>query len=203
MGQNLILNVADHGFTVCAFNRTTSKVDRFLDNEAKGKSSAWNTLLQPYKPTNFPPQASPLSVPTPSRSSAPSSSAPVASCSSSWPASPSMTSSRPSCRFSRRATSSLTVVTHTSPTATAAPSTSPRRASASSAAVFPVVRKVPATVPPSCPVVTRPPGPTSRTSSRASLPRATARPAVTGSVTRVLATMSRWSTTVSSTVTCS
>jgi 6-phosphogluconate dehydrogenase len=37
MGQNLILNVADHGFTVCAFNRTTAKVDRFLENEAKGK----------------------------------------------------------------------------------------------------------------------------------------------------------------------
>ena len=36
MGQNLILNAADHGFTVCAYNRTTSKVDRFLDNEAKG-----------------------------------------------------------------------------------------------------------------------------------------------------------------------
>ncbi|KAH7639611.1 phosphogluconate dehydrogenase [Dermatophagoides farinae] len=38
MGQNLILNMADHGFTVCAFNRTTSKVDDFLANEAKGKS---------------------------------------------------------------------------------------------------------------------------------------------------------------------
>jgi len=38
MGQNLILNVADHGFTVVAFNRTVSKVDRFLENEAKGKS---------------------------------------------------------------------------------------------------------------------------------------------------------------------
>ncbi|KAE8150959.1 6-phosphogluconate dehydrogenase [Aspergillus avenaceus] len=37
MGQNLILNAADHGFTVCAYNRTTAKVDRFLDNEAKGK----------------------------------------------------------------------------------------------------------------------------------------------------------------------
>jgi len=36
-GQNLILNMADHGFTVCAFNRTVSKVDRFLANEAKGK----------------------------------------------------------------------------------------------------------------------------------------------------------------------
>lgn len=39
MGQNLILNAADHGFTVCAYNRTTSKVDRFLDNEAKGEFS--------------------------------------------------------------------------------------------------------------------------------------------------------------------
>jgi len=38
MGQNLILNAADHGFTVVAFNRTVSKVDRFLANEAKGKS---------------------------------------------------------------------------------------------------------------------------------------------------------------------
>ncbi|RPA93884.1 6-phosphogluconate dehydrogenase, decarboxylating [Choiromyces venosus 120613-1] len=38
MGQNLILNVADHGFTVVAFNRTVAKVDHFLENEAKGKS---------------------------------------------------------------------------------------------------------------------------------------------------------------------
>ncbi len=38
MGQNLILNAADKGYTVCAFNRTTSKVDHFLENEAKGKS---------------------------------------------------------------------------------------------------------------------------------------------------------------------
>ncbi|KAI1058129.1 hypothetical protein LB506_000270 [Fusarium annulatum] len=37
-GQNLILNMADNGFTICAFNRTVSKVDRFLENEAKGKS---------------------------------------------------------------------------------------------------------------------------------------------------------------------
>ena len=36
MGQNLILNAADHGFTVVAFNRTVEKVDKFLDNEAQG-----------------------------------------------------------------------------------------------------------------------------------------------------------------------
>src|SRR5271154_3730365 len=36
MGQNLILNMNDHGFTVVAYNRTTEKVDSFLANEAKG-----------------------------------------------------------------------------------------------------------------------------------------------------------------------
>lgn len=36
MGQNIILNMNDHGFVVCAYNRTTSKVDDFLNNEAKG-----------------------------------------------------------------------------------------------------------------------------------------------------------------------
>src|SRR5881397_2529136 len=36
MGQNLILNINDHGFTVVAYNRTVSKVDDFLAKEAKG-----------------------------------------------------------------------------------------------------------------------------------------------------------------------
>src|SRR5215467_5429528 len=36
MGQNLILNMNDHGFTVVTFNRTVSKVDEFLNREAKG-----------------------------------------------------------------------------------------------------------------------------------------------------------------------
>ena len=35
MGQNLILNMNDHGFTVVAYNRTVSKVDEFLAKEAK------------------------------------------------------------------------------------------------------------------------------------------------------------------------
>ena len=34
MGQNLALNINDHGFRVAVFNRTTSKVTRFLENEA-------------------------------------------------------------------------------------------------------------------------------------------------------------------------
>ncbi|HQH26039.1 MAG TPA: decarboxylating NADP(+)-dependent phosphogluconate dehydrogenase [Oligoflexia bacterium] len=36
MGQNLILNMNDHGFKVVAFNRTVSKVDDFLEGPAKG-----------------------------------------------------------------------------------------------------------------------------------------------------------------------
>lgn len=36
MGQNLILNMNDHGYVVCAYNRSVDKVDRFLENEAKG-----------------------------------------------------------------------------------------------------------------------------------------------------------------------
>src|SRR5580692_2423627 len=36
MGQNLILNMNDHGFTVVAYNRTVAKVDEFLAKEAKG-----------------------------------------------------------------------------------------------------------------------------------------------------------------------
>jgi 6-phosphogluconate dehydrogenase len=36
MGQNLALNMNDHGFTVAVFNRTVSKVDEFLNSGAKG-----------------------------------------------------------------------------------------------------------------------------------------------------------------------
>lgn len=36
MGQNLVLNMNDHGYTVAVFNRTTHKVDEFLEGPAKG-----------------------------------------------------------------------------------------------------------------------------------------------------------------------
>src|ERR1017187_490046 len=36
MGQNLVLNMNDHGFKVAVFNRTVSKVDDFINHEAKG-----------------------------------------------------------------------------------------------------------------------------------------------------------------------
>ncbi len=36
MGQNLVLNMNDHGYKVAVFNRTLSKVDNFLSGTAKG-----------------------------------------------------------------------------------------------------------------------------------------------------------------------
>jgi 6-phosphogluconate dehydrogenase len=40
MGQNLVLNMNDHGYKVAVFNRTVSKVDDFIANEAKGTAVA-------------------------------------------------------------------------------------------------------------------------------------------------------------------
>ncbi len=37
MGQNLVLNMSDHGYRVAVFNRTTSKVDDFIKGPAKGR----------------------------------------------------------------------------------------------------------------------------------------------------------------------
>jgi 6-phosphogluconate dehydrogenase len=39
MGQNLILNMNDHGYTVVAYNRTVSKVDEFMKDAAKGRQT--------------------------------------------------------------------------------------------------------------------------------------------------------------------
>jgi 6-phosphogluconate dehydrogenase len=38
MGENLVLNMASHGFTVAVFNRTTSRVDDFINGRAAGQS---------------------------------------------------------------------------------------------------------------------------------------------------------------------
>jgi 6-phosphogluconate dehydrogenase len=40
MGRNLVLNMVDHGFKVAVFNRTTSKVDAFIEGDAAGKPVA-------------------------------------------------------------------------------------------------------------------------------------------------------------------
>ena len=38
MGENLVLNMANHGFTVAVYNRTTSKVDDFISRRASDKA---------------------------------------------------------------------------------------------------------------------------------------------------------------------
>ncbi|MHC4510613.1 MAG: decarboxylating NADP(+)-dependent phosphogluconate dehydrogenase [Planctomycetota bacterium] len=38
MGENLILNMESKGFTVACYNRTVSKVDKFIEGRAKGKN---------------------------------------------------------------------------------------------------------------------------------------------------------------------
>jgi 6-phosphogluconate dehydrogenase len=48
MGQNLVLNMNDHGFKVAVFNRTVSKVDDFLANEAKGTQVVGAHTIQEF-----------------------------------------------------------------------------------------------------------------------------------------------------------
>jgi len=43
MGQNLVLNMNDHGYSVAVFNRTTSKVDDFLNDAAAGRDTIYGT----------------------------------------------------------------------------------------------------------------------------------------------------------------
>ena len=46
MGENLVLNMANHGHTVAVFNRTVSKVDDFLAGRAKDRSIVGARSLQ-------------------------------------------------------------------------------------------------------------------------------------------------------------
>jgi len=39
MGQNLVLNMADHGYTVAVYNRTTRKMTDFIEGPAKGNEN--------------------------------------------------------------------------------------------------------------------------------------------------------------------
>ena len=48
MGQNLALNMNDHGFTVAVFNRTVSKVDEFLSGPAKGTKMIGSHSLKDF-----------------------------------------------------------------------------------------------------------------------------------------------------------
>jgi len=48
MGQNLVLNMADHGYTVAVFNRTASKTDEFLKGPAAGKKISGSHELKDF-----------------------------------------------------------------------------------------------------------------------------------------------------------
>src|SRR5436309_367269 len=46
MGQNLVLNMNDHGYRVAVFNRTVSKIDDFINDEARGTQVAGTHSLE-------------------------------------------------------------------------------------------------------------------------------------------------------------
>jgi len=48
MGQNLVLNMNDHGYEVAVFNRTVSKVDDFLGGPAKGTAVIGTHTLEEF-----------------------------------------------------------------------------------------------------------------------------------------------------------
>ena len=48
MGQNLVLNMADHGFAVSVYNRTYDKTEAFLDGEAEGRTVAGFEALSAF-----------------------------------------------------------------------------------------------------------------------------------------------------------
>ncbi|MEX0757180.1 MAG: NAD(P)-binding domain-containing protein, partial [Acidimicrobiia bacterium] len=48
MGQNLVLNLADHGHRVAVYNRTTSVTDEFLAGEAQSKSIVGHAELKDF-----------------------------------------------------------------------------------------------------------------------------------------------------------
>ena len=48
MGENLVLNMEEHGFKVAVFNRTVSKVDNFLAGGAKGRNIVGAHLLEDF-----------------------------------------------------------------------------------------------------------------------------------------------------------
>jgi len=48
MGQNLVLNMNDHGYKVAVYNRTESKVDEFLNGNAKGTEIVGTHSLEEF-----------------------------------------------------------------------------------------------------------------------------------------------------------
>jgi 6-phosphogluconate dehydrogenase len=56
MGRNLAMNMNDHGHVVAVFNRTSARVDEFLDGEAAGSSIVGADTLEELAATLKPPR---------------------------------------------------------------------------------------------------------------------------------------------------
>ncbi len=55
MGGNLALNIAEHGFQIAVFNRTTEKTDQFMRRPGNSRRNwfrprRWKTSLHPSRP---------------------------------------------------------------------------------------------------------------------------------------------------------
>lgn len=48
MGENLVLNMESHGYTVAVFNRTVDKVDHFVDGRGKGRNVIGTRSVQQF-----------------------------------------------------------------------------------------------------------------------------------------------------------
>ena len=183
MGQNLILNMNDRGFKVVAYNRTTAKVDDFLNGAAKGTNIIGAYSLQDLVDKLEKPRKIMMMVRE------------VLSLT---------TLSSNLSRFWNKATLLLTAATPTIPIPPAAPTSWRQKASALSARAFPAAKKARVTVRPSCPAATKPHGLPSNPSSKPLPPKPRkANPAATGSAATVQAISSKWCTTASNTAICS
>jgi 6-phosphogluconate dehydrogenase len=61
MGENLVLNMERNGFTVAVFNRTTARVDEFVNTRGKDKK------VRPHFSFSSDPTCPPTVCPSPSR----------------------------------------------------------------------------------------------------------------------------------------
>ncbi len=180
----------DKGFNVVAYNRTTSKVDDFLANEAKGQLSACSDVTDP---TDYFLSQEPTSrVLTLPRSWSPNLRLLVKSFFLSRLVQQSMFSSISWFLFLVKAISSSTAETPITLILSVAPQSWKRKVFFSLAPVYPVVKRVLVMVLLSCPEDLPPPGLPSRKYSRRLPLRSMASRAVIGSVRQGLDTMSRW-----------
>ena len=53
MGENLVMNMESKGFTIAVYNRSTEKVDNFINGRAKGKklsdAEVWRNWFRHWK----------------------------------------------------------------------------------------------------------------------------------------------------------